>query len=95
MHEGLDVLASAAPDLPQVLAEARARGVPPLVLDGTLIATDRVAPRPAPRTGRRPHATSQNPRPRRSRTRLAAHHRKITKVLTNASLRELTDGFAK
>ncbi len=43
MHEGIDVLAGTAPDLPRVLDEARERGLPHLVLDGTLIATDRVA----------------------------------------------------
>ena len=45
LHEGIDALAAAAPDLPQVLDEARARGVPHLVLDSSLIATDRVAAR--------------------------------------------------
>ena len=45
VHEGIDALAGAAPDLPQVLVQARERGLAHLVLDGTLIATDRVAAR--------------------------------------------------
>lgn len=45
LHEGIDVLADAAPDLPRVLAQARERGLPHLLLDSTLIATDRRAAR--------------------------------------------------
>src|SRR4051812_20079806 len=44
LHEGLDVIAGHAPDLGQVLTDARA-GVVFLCLDGTLIPTDRVAAR--------------------------------------------------
>ena len=43
LHEGIDVLAAEAPDLPDVLRERLARGESHLVLDGTLITTDRVA----------------------------------------------------
>jgi len=43
LHEALDVIASHVPDLHDVLADARAREVPYLCLDGTLIPTDRVA----------------------------------------------------
>jgi hypothetical protein len=45
LHEGLDVIAGHAPDLTQVLADARRAGVVFLCLDGTLIRTDRVAVR--------------------------------------------------
>src|SRR5215213_6823845 len=45
LHEGLDVIAGHAPDLTQVLADARRAGVVFLCLDGTLIRTDRVAAR--------------------------------------------------
>ena len=53
VHEGIDVLAGAAPDLHQVLAEARAAGLAHLVLDGTLIGTDRVAAPACTETGER------------------------------------------
>ncbi|MFC9091037.1 transposase family protein [Nocardiopsis dassonvillei] len=43
LHEGIDVLAEQAPDLHQVLAECGERGMNHLVLDGTLIESDRVA----------------------------------------------------
>ena len=42
VHEGIDVLADAAPDLHQVIADAQEQGLDHLLLDGTLIATDRV-----------------------------------------------------
>lgn len=42
LHEGIDVLADAAPDLHHVIAEAAQDGWEHLLLDGTLIATDRV-----------------------------------------------------
>ena len=42
LHEGIDVLAWAAPDLHEVLAQQRAAQAPYLILDGTLIPTDRV-----------------------------------------------------
>lgn len=45
LHEALEVLAAQAPELAEVLADARARGLPHLILDGTLVATDRVATR--------------------------------------------------
>jgi hypothetical protein len=45
LHEGLDVIAAHAPDLPDVLAAQRAAGIAYLCLDGTLIPTDRVAAR--------------------------------------------------
>jgi DDE superfamily endonuclease len=45
LHEALDVLAAHAPDLADVLAQARAAGLPFVCLDGTLIPTDRVAAR--------------------------------------------------
>lgn len=49
LHEALDVLAAQAPDLSEVVAEAVHRGTEHLLLDATLIATDRVHDR----TGRR------------------------------------------
>lgn len=45
LHEGLDVITTRAPDLHQVVADARAAGVVFLCLDGTLVPTDRVATR--------------------------------------------------
>lgn len=42
LHEALDVLAAQAPDLPEVVAGAVSRGTEHLLLDGTLIETDRV-----------------------------------------------------
>jgi DDE superfamily endonuclease len=45
LHEGLDVIAAHAPDLAQVVADARRAGVVFLCLDGTLIPTDRIAAR--------------------------------------------------
>ncbi len=42
LHEGIDVLADQAPDLHAVLDRCRAEGMTHLVLDGTLIACDRV-----------------------------------------------------
>ena len=41
LHEGIDVLAAQAPDLHEVLRAGRAAGWTHVVLDGTLIATDR------------------------------------------------------
>lgn len=43
LHEGIDVLASQAPDLHDVLTRAKNEGWSHLTLDGTLIETDRVA----------------------------------------------------
>jgi hypothetical protein len=43
LHEGIDVLADQAPDLHQVLEECQAGGLTHVILDGTLIETDRVA----------------------------------------------------
>ncbi len=43
LHEALDVLAVQAPDLPEVVAAAVNRGTEHLLLDGTLIETDRVS----------------------------------------------------
>ena len=45
LHEGLQVIAVHAPDLHDVAAAAHAAGTAYLCLDGTLIATDRVAAR--------------------------------------------------
>lgn len=45
LHEGIDVLAATAPDLREVLQEAKAAGLVHINLDGTLIDTDRVATR--------------------------------------------------
>lgn len=45
LHEGIAVLAAQAPDLRHVLEQAREAGLPFLLLDGTLIPTDRVAAR--------------------------------------------------
>src|SRR3954471_2743159 len=41
LHEGIDVLAAAAPDLREVLEAGQAAGWTHVVLDGTLIRTDR------------------------------------------------------
>ena len=41
LHEGIDVLAARAPDLPSELERGRAAGWSHVVLDGTLIRTDR------------------------------------------------------
>lgn len=43
LHEGLEVLAAQAPDLKDVLENAKAAGLTHLNLDGTVIRTDRVA----------------------------------------------------
>lgn len=43
LHEGIEVLADAAPDLHQVLTRCRQQGMAHVVLDGTLVACDRVA----------------------------------------------------
>ena len=45
LHEGIDALAAHAPGLDDVLARARAGGLPFVCLDGTLIPTNRVAAR--------------------------------------------------
>jgi hypothetical protein len=45
LHEALDIIAAHAPDLEDVLAQARATGLPFVCLDGTLMRTDRVAAR--------------------------------------------------
>lgn len=54
LHEGLEVIAAHAPDLAQVVTDARCAGVVFLCLDGTLIPTDRVAAR-VEVDGRRAH----------------------------------------
>src|SRR3982751_3063602 len=41
LHEGIDVLAAQAPDLPEVLERGKAAGWTHVTLDGTLIAPDR------------------------------------------------------
>ncbi len=41
LHEGIDVLAARAPDLHSLLDQGKAAGWSHVVLDGTLIATDR------------------------------------------------------
>ena len=43
LHEGIDVLAAHAPDLPEVLDHCRQANMSHVVLDGTLIVCDRVA----------------------------------------------------
>jgi hypothetical protein len=43
LHEAITVLAAEAPDLPDVLRERLAAGVTHVILDGTLIRSDRVA----------------------------------------------------
>ncbi|MGW1888263.1 transposase family protein [Streptomyces sp. NPDC001970] len=43
LHEGIDVLAPQAPDLHEVLDRSHAEGMTHVVLDGTLIACDRLA----------------------------------------------------
>ncbi|GAA2111184.1 hypothetical protein [Streptomyces synnematoformans] len=43
LHEGIDLLAARAPDLHEVLARCREKGMTHVVLDGTLISCDRVA----------------------------------------------------
>lgn len=43
LHEGIDVLAECAPDLHEVLDRCRRDGTTHLILDGTLVDTDRVA----------------------------------------------------
>jgi hypothetical protein len=45
LHEGITVLAARAPDLHHALTAARERELPFVLLDGTLIGTDRVAAR--------------------------------------------------
>ncbi|WP_448640768.1 transposase family protein [Geodermatophilus sp. URMC 63] len=45
LHEALDVIAARLPELHDVLDRAHAAGLPYVSLDGTLIATDRVAAR--------------------------------------------------
>ncbi len=52
LHEGIDLLAAAAPGLRGVLLAARAAGHPHVTVDGTLIRTDRChAPAPIARIG--------------------------------------------
>lgn len=53
LHEGITVLAAAAPDLHEELEAAKAAGAEVVLLDGTLIDTDRVNDGPDPDTGRR------------------------------------------
>lgn len=43
LHEGIDVLAAQAPDLHEVLDHCRREGMTHVILDGTLIETDRLA----------------------------------------------------
>ncbi len=43
LHEGIDVLAAHAPDLHEVLDRCRREGMTHVILDGTLIESDRVA----------------------------------------------------
>jgi hypothetical protein len=43
LHEGIDVLAHQAPDLHQVLKHCQTQGMTHVILDGTLIESDRVA----------------------------------------------------
>ncbi|WP_432537471.1 transposase family protein [Kineococcus arenarius] len=75
LHEALDVLAAQAPDLSEVVAEAVRRGTEHLLLDGTLIATDRVRDR----TGRRDRWYSGKHR----------HHGGLVQVVTDADGRPL------
>jgi hypothetical protein len=75
LHEALDVLADQAPDLSEVVAEAVHRGTEHLLLDGTLIATDRVHDR----TGRRDRWYSGKHR----------HHGGLVQVVTDPDGRPL------
>ncbi|MBV9026385.1 MAG: IS5/IS1182 family transposase [Streptomycetaceae bacterium] len=43
LHEAIDVLAAQAPDLHQVLKECQSKKISHIILDGTLIETDRLA----------------------------------------------------
>ncbi|MEU4303470.1 transposase family protein [Kitasatospora aureofaciens] len=43
LHEGIDVLADQAPDLHEVLMQCRRQGMTHVILDGTLIESDRLA----------------------------------------------------
>jgi hypothetical protein len=45
LHEGITVLAQAVPDLHEVLDQCREQGMSHLILDGSLVLTDRVAAR--------------------------------------------------
>jgi hypothetical protein len=45
LHEGLDALAAAAPELTEVIGDCLQRAVGHVILDGTLVPTDRVAAR--------------------------------------------------
>jgi hypothetical protein len=55
LHEALEVIAAHCPDLHDVLAEARDRGLAFLCLDGTLVGTDRVADWVPGEDGKRGH----------------------------------------
>ncbi|WP_089102831.1 transposase family protein [Streptomyces hyaluromycini] len=43
LHEGIDILAAQAPDLREVLNRCRRQGMTHVILDGTLIESDRIA----------------------------------------------------
>ncbi|WP_337063500.1 transposase family protein [Kineococcus sp. G2] len=75
LHEALDVLAAQAPELPEVVAEAVSAGTEHLLLDGTLIETDRVYDR----TGQRDRWYSGKHR----------HHGGLVQVLTDPDGRPL------
>jgi hypothetical protein len=77
LHEGIAVLASQAPDLRGALLAAKATGYDHVIVDGTLIETDRVyLPGPTPGVdpvvvGKSPQSRRQHPGRRRTRRRLA------------------------
>ncbi|PRY03649.1 DDE superfamily endonuclease [Kineococcus rhizosphaerae] len=75
LHEALDVLAGQAPDLSDVVADAVHRGTEHLLLDGTLIPTDRIHDR----TGRRDRWYSGKHR----------QHGGLVQILTDADGRPL------
>ncbi len=68
LHEGIDILVDQAPDLHEVPDRCRREGMTHVILDGTLIESDRVAGLPAPALTARQRSRSSP----RSRARSAA-----------------------
>lgn len=64
IHEGIDVLAAQAPSLHGALLAAKAAGYSHVIIDGTLIETDRVST-PGPHPRGRSVVVGQTPQPRR------------------------------
>lgn len=83
LHEGIDVLAARAPGLHGALLAAKAAGYSHVTIDGTLIETDRVSPRPDTRRG--PVVVRQTRPARRQRP---SHYR--TGRLADLDLRRAT-----